>query len=85
MLFTFWARTVLPTATLNMHHLCVAAVYEQKPPARGLGRLAVPRMERKYLREAEGSPQNTNKNTKMQIILKLYRKQTGSSPFKKYS
>lgn len=45
MLDTFWSRTILPTATLNLHHLCVAMVCEQKPPVRGVGHMAVLRME----------------------------------------
>lgn len=44
--------------------------------------MAVPRMERKYVREAEGAPPNTNKNTKMQIILRFYAELTGNPLFK---
>lgn len=78
MLVTFWARAILPTATLNLHHLCMAMVCAEKP----LGHMAVPRMERKHAREAEGAPLNINKNTKMQIISRFYRELTGNSLFK---
>lgn len=71
LLFTIWARAILPTAAVNLHHLCVAMVCKQKPPARGLEHMAALRMEWKCIREAEGAPQNNNKNMKMQSILRF--------------
>lgn len=52
---------------------------KHKPPVRGLRHRAVLRMGWRCIREAEGAPQNNNKNIKMQSILRFYRKQTGNS------